>query len=68
MADILSGFHRYCVTRYSEWKNDLKGHLKKHGELGRPNGISDDHWSKYIKYSKDPYIQVLQYLIVINTV
>ena len=54
MADILSGFPRYCVTRYSEFKNDLKGHLKKHGELCHPSSISDQHQKKYIEYTKDP--------------
>ena len=67
MADILSGFHRYCATRYFEFKNDLKGHLKKYGELRGPNRISTKHWSKFIEYSKDPHVQVLKYLIVINT-
>ena len=59
MADILSGFQRYCALRYSEFKNDLKGHLKKYGELNPPSSISAEHWKKYIDYSKDPYIQVL---------
>ena len=67
MADILSGFHRYCAARYFDFKNDLNGHLKKHSELGRPCSISTDHQSKYIEYSKDPYVQVLKYLIVTNT-
>ena len=64
--DILNGFDRYCVTRYSEFKNDLKGHLKKHGESSRPSSISTQHWSKYIEYDKDPYVQVLKYLTVIK--
>ena len=32
MTDILNVFPRYCATRYSEFKNDLKKHLKKHGK------------------------------------
>ena len=28
MIDILGGFQRYYATRYLEFKNDLKGHLK----------------------------------------
>ena len=66
MADILGGFHRHCATRYYEFKNDLKGHLKKYGELGRPNSILVEHWLKYIEYSKDPYVQVFKYLIFFN--
>ena len=65
MANILSGFHRYYATRYSKFKNDLKGHLKKHGESHRPSSILDQHWKKYIEYSKDPYIQVLQHLVLL---
>ena len=67
MTDILSDFHTYCATRYSEFKNDLKGHLKKHGELRGPISISAEHWSKFVKYSNDQYIQVIKYLIVIYT-
>ena len=59
MADILSGFQRYCASRYSEFKNDLKEHLNKKGELNPPSNISADFWQKYIEYSKDPYVQVL---------
>ena len=50
---------------YSEFKNYLKSHLKKHDELRGPNSISAEHWSKFIEYNKDPYIQVLKYLIVL---
>ena len=56
MADIFSSFQRYYVTRYSEFKNDLKGHLKKHGESTPRSSILAEHWSKYIEYSKDPYV------------
>ena len=56
MADVLSGFERYCATRYSEFKNDLKGHLKKQGELRGPSSISAEHWSKFFAFSKDPYV------------
>ena len=67
MIDILSGFQRYCATRYSKFKNELKGHLKKHGELRGPNSISAEHWSKFVEYSKNPYIQIIKYLMVIFT-
>ena len=67
MTDILSGFQRYLTARYSEFKNDLKGHLKKHGESTPPSSISAEHWEKYIEYSKDPYVQVLKHFCVINT-
>ena len=43
----------------SEFKNDLKKHLSKKGELNPPNSISADFWQKYIEYSKDSYVQVL---------
>ena len=67
MIDILSGFQRYRTTRYSEFKNDLKGYKKKHGESTRPSSILVEHWSKYIEYCKDPYVQVLKHFCVINT-
>ena len=59
MVDILHGFQRYCTTRYSEFKNDIKSYLKKHGELTQPSSILAEHWSKYIEDCKDPYVQVL---------
>ena len=67
MAYILGGFQRYCATRYLEFKNNLKGHLKKHCELTRPNSISVEYWKKYIEYYKDPYIQILKHFCVNNT-
>ena len=67
MVDILGGFQRYYATRYLEFKNDLKGHLTKHGESTPPSSILTEHWSKYIEYFKDPYVQVLKYFCVINT-
>ena len=65
MSDILSSFYRYYVTRYSKFKNDLKGYLKKHGELRGSSSISTEHWSKFVEYNKDPYVQVITNLIVI---
>ena len=67
MTDILSGFRKYCVTRYSNFKNDLNGHLKKHGELRGPNSISAEHWSKFVEYNKNPYVQVITNQIFIYT-
>ena len=67
MSDILSGFYRYCVTKYYEFKNDLKGYFKKHGELRGPSSISVEHWSKFVEYSKASYIQVITNQIVIYT-
>ena len=67
MIDILNNFHIYCAIRYSDFKNDLKGHLKKYGELGRLSSILADQWAKYIEYRKDLYVQVFTYLILINT-
>ena len=67
MADILSDFQRYYATRYSEFKNDLKGHVKKHGESTQSSSISAEHWTKYIEYSKNPYVQVLKHFCIINT-
>ena len=43
IVDILSDFQRYCATKYSEFKNDLKDHLKKHGELRGLSSISVEH-------------------------
>ena len=67
MADILSGFQRYYAARHSEFKNDLKGYLKKYGESTQPSSISTEHWEKYIEYSKDPCIQLLKHFCVVNT-
>ena len=60
MKDILSGFHKYCATRYSEFKSDLNSHMKKYCELRGPSNILADHWSKFIEYSKYLYVQVLK--------
>ena len=63
MVNILSSFHRYYTTKYSKFKNDLKGHLKKHGELRGPSSISAEHWSKFVKYCNNPYVQTIKYLM-----
>ena len=67
MADILSGFQRYCATRYSKFKNDLKSHLKNYSELKGPSSISAELWSEFIEYKKHLYVKVMKYLTVIYT-
>ncbi|XP_062085817.1 uncharacterized protein LOC133791925 [Humulus lupulus] len=56
-SGILLGIQRSCADRYSEWKNDISTHIKKHGRRHAPDGLVEEKWKKALDYFDRPEVK-----------
>ncbi|KAM6548937.1 hypothetical protein CsatB_020613 [Cannabis sativa] len=54
---ILRGIDKSCAKKYSEFKNELYNHMKRHGTSKQYDGCTADQWEKAIEYFEQPEVK-----------